>query len=110
MRLPLRWIGILYGKVQADFALTSGIHTAADVLKAMMAGANVAMMTSALYQNGLGCVSAILAEMQSWMEQREYVSLKQMRGSMSQASVAEPAAFERANYMKVLGSFGQSLP
>jgi dihydroorotate dehydrogenase (fumarate) len=107
LRLPLRWIAILYGRVEADFALTSGIHTAQDVLKAMMAGANVAMMTSTLLANGLGRLMHILTDLQEWMEEHEYESITQMRGSMSQRAVAEPAAFERANYMKALNSFDQ---
>jgi dihydroorotate dehydrogenase (fumarate) len=105
LRLPLRWISILYGQIDADFALTSGIHTAKDVLKSMMAGAKVAMMASELLHNGVQRVPAILAELQKWMQEHEYESIKQMQGSMSQQSVAEPAAFERANYMKVLNSW-----
>ncbi len=110
MRLPLRWIAILYGRIQADFALTSGIHTAHDVLKAMMAGANVAMTTSALLENGIDRITQILQNLQRWMEEREYESITQMRGSMSQRAVGEPAAFERANYMKALASFDAQLP
>ena len=109
MRLPLRWIAILYGRIQADMALTSGVHTSADVLKAMMAGANVAMMASALLQNGIGTVSNVLADMTQWMETYEYTSIRQMQGSMSQQAVAEPAAFERANYMKALMSYDNRL-
>jgi dihydroorotate dehydrogenase (fumarate) len=109
LRLPLRWIAILYGRVSCDFALTSGIHTAEDVLKSMMAGASVAMMASELLQNGPGRASAILADLKQWMDQHEYTSIQQMKGSMSQKSVEAPAAFERANYMKVLNSF-KSLP
>jgi len=105
LRLPLRWIAILYGKVKADLALTTGVHTAEDVLKAMMAGANVAMTTSAILKNGLKVVPAILKGMEEWMVAHEYESVKQMHGSMSQGSVTDPAAFERANYMKVLNSF-----
>jgi len=105
LRLPLRWIALQHGQVDVDFALTSGIHSATDVLKAMMAGAKVSMMASELLHNGVDSVSNILAELQTWMEKHEYTSIKQMQGSMSQKSVAEPAAFERANYMKVLGSF-----
>jgi dihydroorotate dehydrogenase (fumarate) len=105
MRLPLRWIAMLHGRIQADFALTSGIHTAEDVIKAMMAGANVAMTASALLQNGIGRAAEVLAGVENWMVEHEYTSIKQMQGSMSQKSVAEPAAFERANYMKVLNSF-----
>src|SRR6266496_5690116 len=110
LRLPLRWIAILYGRIQADFALTSGIHTAHDVLKAMMAGANVAMTTSALLENGIDRITQILQNLQRWMEEREYESITQMRGSMSQRAVGEPAAFERANYMKALASFDARLP
>jgi dihydroorotate dehydrogenase (fumarate) len=105
VRLPLRWIAILYGKINADFALTSGVHTSQDVLKAMMAGAKVAMMASNLLHHGTQVIGPMLNEIATWMEEREYHSIRQMQGSMSQKSVREPAAFERANYMKVLGSF-----
>jgi len=105
LRLPLRWIAILYGQINADLALTSGVHAVEDVLKAMMAGAKVAMLASELLQNGIGRVSALLRELETWMETHEYTSIQQMQGSMSQKSVKEPAAFERANYMKVLNSF-----
>nr|CAI78534.1 hypothetical protein [uncultured Chloroflexota bacterium] len=105
LRLPLRWIAILYSKVQADLALTTGVHSAGDVLKAVMAGANVAMTTSALLQEGIGIIGTILNGIQAWMEEHEYESIQQMKGSMSQGAVAEPAAFERANYMKELGSY-----
>ena len=105
LRLPLRWIAMLYGHLEVDFALTSGVHSARDILKAMMAGARVSMMASKLLYSGVDCVSNILAELQTWMEEHEYTSIKQMQGSMSQKSVAEPSAFERANYMKVLSSF-----
>ncbi len=105
LRLPLRWISILHGKVKADFALTSGVHTCQDVLKAMMAGAKVAMMASNLLHNGVQVVGSLLNELQAWLQEREYQSIRQMQGSLSQKSVREPAAFERANYMKVLGSY-----
>jgi dihydroorotate dehydrogenase (fumarate) len=105
VRLPLRWIAILYGKINADFALTSGVHTSQDVMKAMMAGAKVAMMASNLLHHGTQVIGPMLNEIATWMEEREYHSIRQMQGSMSQKSVREPAAFERANYMKVLGSF-----
>ncbi len=107
LRLPLRWIAILYGRIAADFALTSGVHTAEDVLKAMMAGANVAMMASTLLHNGPGRIMHILNDLQEWMEIHEYASIQQMRGSMSQRAVADPAAYERANYMKALNTFNQ---
>ena len=109
LRLPLRWISILHGKFDVDFALTSGVHTYIDVLKAMMAGAKVAMMASNLLHNGEQAVGPILSELEAWMREREYESIRQMQGSMSQKSVKEPAAFERANYMKVLNNF-KSLP
>lgn len=105
LRLPLRWIAILYGKVKADLALTSGVHSGEDAIKAIMAGANVAMTTSALLKGGIHALQEILAGMESWMTEHEYESVTQMRGSMSQGAVADPAAFERANYMKVLNSF-----
>ena len=107
LRLPLRWIAILYGQINADFALTSGVHTAQDVLKAMMAGANVAMMASTLLHNGAGRVMHILNDLQEWMEAHEYGSITQMRGSMSQGAVADPASFERANYMRALNTFDE---
>ncbi len=103
--VPLRWISILQGSVDADFALTSGVHSEEQVLKAMMAGAKVAMMASELLERGPARVTEILRNMESWMADHEYTSVRQMQGSMSQQSVAEPAAFERANYMKVLSSF-----
>jgi dihydroorotate dehydrogenase (fumarate) len=105
LRLPLRWISILYGKLDTDFALTSGAHTHTDVLKAMMAGAKVAMMASNLLHNGEQALGPILSGLEAWMTEREYESIRQMQGSMSQKSVREPEAFERANYMKVLNSF-----
>jgi dihydroorotate dehydrogenase (fumarate) len=110
LRLPLRWIAILYGQIATDFALTSGVHTALDVLKAMMAGASVAMLTSELLERGIGQLTAILANLQAWMVEREYDSIATLKGSMSQRAVAEPAAFERANYMKALNSFDRYLP
>ncbi|MBI4788206.1 MAG: dihydroorotate dehydrogenase-like protein [Chloroflexi bacterium] len=103
--LRLRWAAILYGRVQADLAITGGVHTATDVLKTMMAGANVAMMTSALLERGIDHLRVVLADLVRWMEEREYVSIQQMRGSMSQRAVAHPAAFERANYMKMLQAY-----
>ena len=105
MRLPLRWISILSGKVNTDFALTSGVHSHKDVVKAMMAGAKVAMMASSLLHNGEQSIGPMLTELDEWMKGHDYSSIQQMQGSMSQKSVKEPAAFERANYMKVLGSF-----
>jgi dihydroorotate dehydrogenase (fumarate) len=105
LRLPLRWVAILYGHVPVDFAITSGVHTHQDVLKGLMAGARVTMMASELLQNGVQRIGAVLKDIVRWMEEHEYESVAQMQGSMSQRNVAEPAAFERANYMKVLQSW-----
>ena len=105
LRLPLRWIAILYGRIPVDLALTTGVHTVRDAVKAIMAGANVAMMASELLLNGPARIGVMLDEMQQWMEAHEYASVAQMRGSMSQQNVADPAAFERANYMKMLQSW-----
>jgi dihydroorotate dehydrogenase (fumarate) len=109
LRLPLRWIAMLYGRVKADFALTTGVHSATDAVKAVMAGASVAMMASELLANGIGRMAEILADLERWLEEHEYESVAQMKGSMSQRGVAEPAAFERANYMKALNSLDQRL-
>ena len=103
--LRLHWTAILYGKVCAHLAITGGVHTGPDVLKCMMAGAQVAMMTSALLRNGIDHAARVLEAIQRWMEEHEYESIRQMRGSMSQRSIANPAAFERANYMRVLSSY-----
>lgn len=105
MRLPLRWIAILYGNIKANMAATSGIHSYEDVLKVMMAGGDVAMIASELLMNGTGRITEILEGMQNWMEENEYESIEMMKGSMSQKSVENPTAFERANYMKTLQSF-----
>lgn len=105
LRLPLRWIAMLYSKVKADFALTSGVHVPEDAIKAVLAGASVAMTTSALLKHGIGYASDLIDGFEMWMEEHEYESVAQMKGSMCQQAVAEPAAFERANYMSVLGSF-----
>ena len=104
-RLPLRWIAILYGRVPADFALTSGIHTYEEVLKGLMAGASVTMMTSELLQNGISRIKDVLYNLETWLVEHEYESVKQMQGCMSQQHVVEPAIFERANYMKLLKSW-----
>jgi dihydroorotate dehydrogenase (fumarate) len=101
----LHWVAIIYGHIRADLAVTGGVHTGADVLKAMMAGARVAMMTSALLKQGIEHMTTVHAEVLQWMEAHEYESIAQMQGSMSYRAVREPAAFERANYMKVLSSY-----
>jgi dihydroorotate dehydrogenase (fumarate) len=109
LRLPMRWIAILYGQIKADLALTTGIHTAEDVVKTTMAGASVAMLASVLLAEGISRIPVILADLEKWMTSHEYESIQQMKGSLSQKSVSEPAAFERANYMKVLNSFKSML-
>lgn len=105
LRLPLRWIAILYGRVQADFALTTGVHSHLDVLKGLMAGASVTMVASELLRSGVWRLTDILEDLKAWMVEREYASVNQMQGSMSQQHVADPEAFERANYMRTLQSF-----
>lgn len=104
-RLPMRWIAILHGRVKASLAATGGVHTVHDVLKMLMAGADVTMMCSALLKNGPDRIREVLLELREWMLEREYVSIGQMKGSMSQKAVADPAAFERANYMKALNKY-----
>jgi dihydroorotate dehydrogenase (fumarate) len=105
MRLPMRWIAILYGRVDCSMALTSGIHSAEDVIKALMVGADVANVCSVLLKGGVGKIDELLQGITAWMVEHEYESVTQMKGSMSHKSVSEPAAFERANYMKVLNSY-----
>jgi dihydroorotate dehydrogenase (fumarate) len=102
LRLPLRWIAILYGRVQANLALTTGVHTAEDALKGLLAGASVTMLASELLTNGIERLTDIRNGMLHWMEQREYESVEQLRGSMSQRSVAFPEAFERAQYLRAI--------
>lgn len=105
LRLPLRWIAILYGQLKASMAATSGVHDYEDVVKVIMAGGDVAQMCSELLRHGSGRISQMLEGLTRWMEEKEYESIEQMKGSMSQKKVAEPAAFERANYMKMLQSY-----
>ena len=108
--LPLRWTAILFGQVKADLALTSGVHTGVDLIKAVMAGANVAMVASEFVANGVGRATEMLAEMTTWMSAYDHPSVERMRGSMSQKHVENPAVFERANYMKALQSFDNKMP
>lgn len=103
--LRLHWVAIIYGRVQSDLAVTGGVHTAEDVIKSIMAGAKVAMMTSALLQKGVRHASSVIAELVRWMEEHQYASIQQMRGSMSYRSAPDPAAFERVNYMRTLSSY-----
>ena len=103
--LRLHWIAVIYGHVKADLALTGGVHTAADVVKAMMAGAKIAMMTSALLKRGIPHLDTVTTELLIWLAEREYDSIRQMQGSMSRNAVPQPQAFERANYLRVLSSY-----
>lgn len=109
MLLPLRWIAILYNRIKLDMALTSGIHTGKDIAKAVLAGSSVAMTTAELLVNGIERAGEMLKEFESWAETHQYESVEQMRGVLSQKSVDNPAAFERANYMKALNSFDSRL-
>ena len=104
LRLPLTWIGILYGRVQASLAGTSGVHDAPDVIKLLMAGANVTMMCSALLRNGINHLQKVKNGVVDWMQEHEYESVQQMQGSMSQLRCPDPGAFERAQYMRAVKS------
>ncbi len=108
LRLPLRWIAILYGRTKASLAATTGIHTGRDVAKVLLAGADVAMMTSALLQHGPDHVQAVEDRLRAWMIEHEYESVSQLRGSVSQVNVGDPDAFERANYMRTLTSYAST--
>ena len=105
MRVPLRWIALLYGKLGANLAATSGVHRASDVLKMLMAGADVTMMCSALIRHGVRQLSVVERDLVAWMEEHEYSSVTQLKGSLSQKNCAEPSAFERAQYMKAISQF-----
>ena len=105
LRLALRWIAILRGRVPASLAATGGAHTPDDVLKLLLAGADCVMVASSLLRKGPGHVAALISGVEKWMNEREYVSVEQMKGSLSQQSCPNPAAFERANYMKALISY-----
>lgn len=107
MRLPLRWIAVLHRQVFADLAASSGIHTAEDVLKTLMVGADVTMMTSALLKYGIDYARIVLRGVEEWLEEHDYESVEQMKGSMSHRNCADPAAFERANYMKALSIYNR---
>ena len=105
LRLPLRWLAILHGKIRADLAGTSGVHTAQDVLKMLMAGANCTMIASALLLRGVDHLRTMEQGLREWMEQHWYDSVEQMQGSMSQLKCPNPTAFERAQYMRAITSF-----
>ncbi|HPC59136.1 MAG TPA: dihydroorotate dehydrogenase-like protein [Verrucomicrobiota bacterium] len=108
MRVPLRWIALLYGKVKASLAGTSGIHRASDVLKMLMAGADVTMLCSALIRHGVRQIGVIERDLVAWLEEHEYNSVQQLKGSLSQKNCADPSAFERAQYMKAISQFPAS--
>ncbi len=104
-RLPLRWIAILYGQIKADLAGTSGIHNGQDVLKILMAGAKISMLCSVLFKQGIDQIRVIEKEMCAWMIEHEYESVQQLQGSLSQKNCPDPAAFERAHYMRAIHNF-----
>lgn len=104
MRLPLRWTAILYGRVEASLAATSGIHRRTEALKMLMAGADVSMLRSALLKCGIDQIRVIENEMVAWLEEHEYESIEQLKGSLSQKSCPDPSAFERAQYMRALSN------
>ncbi|HEY5011984.1 MAG TPA: dihydroorotate dehydrogenase-like protein, partial [Acidimicrobiia bacterium] len=112
LRLPLRWLAILHSQLggSASLAATSGIASGTDVAKALLVGADVAMMTSAVLRDGPGHIAVVEAELRSWMSEREYESVAQMRGSASRTNVEDPSAYERANYMKTLRSWTAPQP
>ena len=105
IRLPLMWIAMLRGRIKASLAATRGVHSATEVVKYLMAGADAVMTTSALLKNGIGYLGTLLADLEKWMDQHEYASVAQLKGSMSQQAVADPSAFERANYIRTLESW-----
>jgi len=105
LRLRLHWVALLSTRVRPDLAITGGVHTAEDVVKSVMAGAHAVMMTSALLKNGIGHLMKVSKDLVDWMELHQYESIRQMRGSMNAVAVAEPGAYERANYLKVLSSY-----
>ena len=105
MRLPMRWIAILYGRVGANLAATSGLHRATDALKMLMAGADVTMLCSILLRRGIEFIKVMEREIREWMEEHEYESIEQLKGSMSQKNCPDPSAFERAQYMRALETY-----
>lgn len=105
VRLPLRWIAILHGRVQASLAATSGVGSAKDVIKLLLAGADVTMITSILMKKGPAVVTEMLQQMESWLEEHGYQSIEQLKGSMSYRNCPNPSSFERTNYMKALTDF-----
>ena len=105
IRLPLRWIAILHGRIQASLAATTGVQSVREVAKFLLAGADVVMTTAALLKKGIRHLTTLVEDLDNWLEENEYESVRQMKGVMSQKSVADPAAFERANYIKILEKY-----
>ena len=110
MRVPLRWIALLYGKVRPSLAATSGVHRATDALKMLMAGADITMLCSALIRHGVRQIGVIERDLIAWMEEHEYESVTQLKGSLSQKNCPDPSAFERAQYMRAISSYPVHLP
>ncbi|HEY2143902.1 MAG TPA: dihydroorotate dehydrogenase-like protein [Candidatus Udaeobacter sp.] len=110
MRLPLHWIGILYGKIRANLAATSGTYQAHDVIKLVMAGADVTMLCSALMRHGITHIQRIEMDVAAWLEGHHYNSLRELKGIMSQQNCSDPSAFERAQYVRGLSSYTSLFP
>jgi len=110
MRLPLRWIAILYGRVEADFAATGGIHEPYDIAKMLLAGASVTMLCSVLLRRGIEYLPVLERSFTRWMEEHGFDSVREMQGNMSQRNCPDPAAFERAHYIRSLQSFSRIKP
>lgn len=110
LRLPLRWVAILYGRIKANLAATTGVHQATDALKLLMAGANVTMMASALFKNGIAHIASVEKDMRQWMEAHEYISVAQMQGSMSHIRGGDASSIERAQYVRAVSSLPDDYP
>lgn len=104
MKVPLRWTALLYGRTKLDMALNTGVHTGKDIAKAMLAGASVVQVASALFINGLPYISTMLMDLEAWMDENGYESLDEMRGKVSQQNIPDPFGFERAQYLELLMS------
>jgi len=105
IRLPLLWLGVLHGRINASLAASSGVHSPVELIKYLLAGADAVMTTSAMLQQGIGFLTTLVDGLQAWMEARQYDSVAQLKGSMSQANSLNPGAFERANYIKILENY-----
>jgi dihydroorotate dehydrogenase (fumarate) len=102
MKLPLRWVALLHGRIDTDLALNTGVHSGKDVVKALLAGATVTQSASALLENGIPYLSTMLRELEGWMEEHGYENVDDFRGKLSQKQVDDPYAFERSQYVKLL--------